>query len=177
MATPSYLAKSQFVGDIHLLFGNYEDFNDFAVNIEKKYLQKLLGFNHYYEIYIAGNKDQKYVNLRDGIEAGYEDRDGYQQELRGFKEMLKYFFYFHYVIEVQTERTLSGDPQEAYIKMVGGSKQSANVRLCNAWNTGVKYYNQLVDYMIITEDNTPDTYEDWVYDDTLTNINTFGIVE
>jgi hypothetical protein len=48
MATPLYLAKNDFLkvgtgGSLLIDFGNYEDFNNFAAEIEKKYLTKLFG--------------------------------------------------------------------------------------------------------------------------------------
>ena len=177
MATPAYLSKTQFIGRIGLQIGNYDDFNNYAYDIEQMYLLKLLGFQQKreYEVDNAdGTLQSKYEYIISGILAGYEDQNGVLRQLKGFREMVKWFFYFHFVTEQQDPRTLSGDPQEAYIQAVNGSKNVMNRRVISAYNQGVDYYNEIVDYMTYIESETPDTYENWEYEE-LKKINIFGI--
>lgn len=179
MATPFYLAESQFTGRIRIDFGNYADFNDFAADIEQEYMQKLLGYRIYktiadYENGMALGLDDKYGVLIEGDRDGWTDDDGVLRRLSGLKEMLKWFFYVHYLTEDHDARTVSGDPQEVYIKTVNGARHVFNQKIVKAWNRAVDLYYEIVDYMEYIESGTPDTYEDWDYEE-LEYINNFGI--
>ena len=168
--TPSYLAKNQFVGPIELDFGNYENFNEFAYYIEQKYMVKLLGDDLKLALQ-ASPETTKYANLLNGVE--YEHSDGQTYDMKGIKEMLKWFFYYHFVIEEEDENT-QADPQQAYIRAVNGVKFIKNRKTIRAFNRGVDLYDEVIKYIDHINGVTANTYDDWIYE-TLEKINSFGI--
>jgi len=169
--TPAYLAKSQFVGQLHLDFGNYVHFNEFAYDVEQDYLLKLLGYE-IKSLLEASPSTEKYANILNGCE--WTDTNGVLKKQRGFKEMVKYFFYYRFRIEEEDPRTKSGDPTEAYIKAVSGAKHILNKRIIRNYNRGVIIFNEIIEYMTYIEGQTSDTYENWSYE-TLEESNSFGI--
>jgi len=104
--------------------------------------------------------------LIDGGE--YNDTEGDLQELVGLKTILPYFLYFYIVRAEQFKNTEQG---ERYSKSENTEQVSPNAKLCENYNMGVKYVNEMIEYI---EDNsyTYTTYVDRCY---LTTINVFGI--
>lgn len=168
MATPYFLAESQFIGEIQLDFGDFNKFDDFATQSEKHYLIRLLGWQLYKALIddLDGNNDpqtQKYINLVDGIEAGYVGTDGIYYELAGIKAMLPYFFYCDYIKDVQGHNTETGDVQTSVTNSVE-SVGNRNDRIIKAWTKGRCYYYQLVDYIgLQNSEQGEDYYENWFY--------------
>jgi hypothetical protein len=99
------------------------------------------------------------------------------KNLEGFTAMVKYFFYFEFITRVQDKRTLSGDPQEAYVKSVQGERHIKNNHLITIWNEGVRCWNEIVDYceyQVDYENNTD--YSIWPFTAKKETFNTFGII-
>jgi hypothetical protein len=91
--------------------------------------------------------------------------------------MLIYFFYFEFITRVQDKRTLSGDPQEAYVRSVQGERHIKNNHLVTIWNEGVRCWNEIVDYINYQVDQeSNDNFEFWPYTEKKETINTFGII-
>ena len=133
MATPQYLAKTDFKGVLKIDFGNYDQFDDLAAKIETDYMTKLFG------VYLRNT-----VSLKSGL--SYQVSGDYY-EIHGTTEMLKYFFYFHYMTEHHTEMARTDKIEEIYSYAVGGQKARMNRLIVNNWNTAVDYYNEIIDYV------------------------------
>jgi len=178
MANPVFLTKAQFTGQVEIDFGNYDEFNQFAIEIEKKYAFELFGYEMGRDI----------LNKLAALQLVYSGTDDYWTDLRlsnpyraknleGFAAMVKYFFYFEFITRVQDKRTLSGDPQEAYVRSIQGERHIKNNHLVMVWNEGVRCWNEIVDYcgyQVDYESNTD--YNRWPYTAEKETINTFGII-
>ena len=84
MATPKYLAISQFVGKIELMLGNYPQFDDFAVWVEKKYIDKLLTYEYRVQLFkydLTGDEKQIYDYLLEGFTSGWVNDAGILKEM------------------------------------------------------------------------------------------------
>jgi hypothetical protein len=178
MATPVFLKKSDFVGEIEIDFGNYDEFNSFAIDIEDKYCYQLLGVDLGRELvnapssydYIVLGEQNNWIDSR--FAAPYD-----KKRLRGLKKMLQYFFYFEFITRVQDKRTLSGDPQEAYVRSIQGERHIKNNHLVMIYNKGVDCWNEIHDWLTFQIDvEKNDTVETWQRHEKLKHLNTFGII-
>lgn len=179
MAAPYFIAEDQFIGQIQLDLGDFNKFSDFSTQVEKNYLIKLLGWQLYYALISdldVSNEPQteKYIELVNGIAAGYEDGSGVYRELAGIKIMLPYFFYYDYIKDVQSHNTEIGD----YELQATNSTKSVferNDRMINAYEIGRNYYIQLIEF--IEYKNSVEGsiyYENFEYTE-LEILNVFGI--
>jgi hypothetical protein len=179
MAAPVFLQKSDFVGEIEIDFGNYDEFNNFAYAIERKYAFELFGPE-------LGRSILSNVNVLGAVIQGSDDywtdtRDNdpryRSRNLHGFHAMVKQFFYFEFITRVQDKRTLSGDPQEAYVRSIQGERHIKNNHLVMIYNKGVQFWNEIIDYIEFQEySGVTEYYDRFPYPDKKETINTFGII-
>lgn len=181
MATaPYFLSTDQFIGTIEVSFSDYNVFSDMATEIEEDILVDLLG----YELYLALVADldasndpqtQKYIDLVDGIAAGYTGSDGVMHRLKGIIAMLPYLYYYYHVENVQSHTTEVGDIE---ISVTNSEKSIAarNKRAVRAWNKGLVYYRELVDFINYKNDEEGDDYYENFDNTVLDDQNTFGII-
>jgi hypothetical protein len=166
MATPSFIKKTDFQkvgtgGSLLIDFGNYEDFDNFAYEIEQRYLTKLFG------VYL-----RNIVGTLAGI--SWTDDGVTYHEVHGKAAMLRCFFYFHYFTEIEMSRKTSSDPGDAYMKAVDGTRAVFNQRMINAYNKGVDYFNEIVDYLNYQNSLDPTAYPNFSTAK-MEYINSFGI--
>jgi len=177
MATPKYLAVSQFVGKIELMLGNYPQFDDFAVWVEKKYIDKVLTYEYRVKLF----KDQfdhvdeeaLYGRILNGLTSGWTNEAGILVEMVGIKEMLKWFFAYEFLTTKTDQRNKESNAETVYINKISGARDSANLDIVGIWNQGVEYYNQIVEYLTKQKSDT-DYFDNWTYVK-LEKINSFGI--
>ena len=179
MAAPYFIAEGQFTGGIQLDFGSYNKFDDYATQIEKRVMIDLLGWQVYYALIsdLDGSNDPvttKYIQLIDGITAGYSDEDGITRELAGIETMLPYFFYCYYVKDVQSHNTEVGDIEMLTTNSTK-SIHARNTRLVYSWEVGRTYYNQLVEFINYKNNTEGDTYYENFEFKELDSLNVFGI--
>jgi hypothetical protein len=165
MATPSYIAKTDFQkvgtgGSLLIDFGNYEDFDNFAYEIEQKYMTKLFG------VYL-----RNIVDLKSG--QSWTDGTNYYEH-HGTTAMIQQFFYFHYYTDIEMSVKTSSDAATAYIKTVEGVRHLSNRRMIAAYNKGVDYFNELVDYINYRISEGSTDYPGFATEK-MTYINIFGI--
>ena len=176
MATPKYLAVSQFVGKIELMLGNYPQFDDFAVWVEKKYIDKLLTYEYRVQLFkydLTGDEKQIYDYLLDGFTSGWVNDAGILKEMVGIKEMVKWFFAYEFLTTKTDQRNKESNAETVYINKISGARDSANLDIIGIWNQGVEYYNQIVEYLTEQKSDT-DYFDNWTYVK-LEKINSFGI--
>jgi hypothetical protein len=163
MSSPTYLTKEMFMqegGRLQIDFGNYDDFDNFATEIERKYLTKLWGVH---------NRDSYTMT-------GLSWTDGTSYfEVHGHEDMLKAFFYFHYITECQGAKVLSGSAEEAYQVAVNGTKDLITSNVIKAYNQGVDYFNEIVDYVNYQNSQDPTNYPDFNTSRITEKLNIFGI--
>jgi len=165
MATPSYIAKTDFLkvgtgGSLLIDFGNYEDFDNFAYEIENKYLTKLLG------VYLRGT-------VPPILGASWTVGSDYFEQ-HGTTAMIQQFFYFHYYTDIEMSTKTSSDAATAYIRTVEGVRHLSNRRMIAAYNKGVDYFNELVDYINYRISEGATNYPGFATEK-MTYINIFGI--
>jgi len=158
-----YLSKDLFQqhgGSLQIDFGNYDDFDHFAYEIEMKYLTKLYGVLYRLTRTVGG------LSWNDGTT---------YYEVHGEEAMLMAFFYFHYITECQGAKVLSGSPEEAYMKAVNGTKEMIKSNIVKAYNQGVDYFNEIVDYIDYMNSQDPTAYPDFDTVKMTEKLNVFGI--
>lgn len=168
MAAPYFISEDQFIGEIQLDFGDFNKFDDFTTQIESRILMDLLGWQLYKALIddLDGNGDpqtQKYIDLVDGIAAGYTDSSDIIMELAGIKTMLAYFYYYYYVKDVQSHNTETGDFE---IDSTNATKSinARNTRMVNAYEIGRGYYYQLIKFILFKNSvEGTDYYENFTY--------------
>ena len=176
MATPSYLTTSVFVGEINITFGTSSKFNDFAAELEVDYINKLLGYELYQEFTDRISEgDDKWGYLRDGLPKGYSDSNGDVHRLRGITVMLKYFFYYHYILDQQSTATSVGDVQFGVQNAEQSAHSYTTKKLIHAYNKGVDCYNELIDYIEFKNSEEGDDYYDGFNPTYIEHINEWGI--
>jgi len=175
MAAPTYLAKDDFLkvgtgGSLLIDFGNYEDFDNFAYEIEEEYLTKLFGVRNK-QLFDADRTLDKYADLF--VKTDWNDGTNYYT-YQGITKMLQYFFFFRYYTDIEQSIKTSSDAATAYIKTVEGVRDLSNLRMIKAYNKAVDYFNEIVDYIIYFNNETPEHYPQF---DTIKmkKINIFGI--
>jgi hypothetical protein len=159
-----YLSKHLFEqhgGRLQIDFGNKDDFDNFAEEIELKYLTKLYGVQYRLTRQVGG--------------LSYPDSSGVYYEVHGEEAMLKSFFYFHYITECQGAKVLSGSAEEAYMTAVNGTKEMIQSNLVKSYNQGVDYFNEIVDYINYTNSVDPTAYPDFNTNKITEKLNIFGI--
>lgn len=180
MATPIYLSKSLFVGELKIDFGNFDNFNDYAAQFEKATLYDLFGYhfgNILYEYWTGEEEVSKYYYLIDGIDGGWEDSSGVQQKLSGIKEMFKYLFFDQFITEMNNELSRTQDVEQAYVQSVTGQRHAFNKRLCRVQNRAVELYNELIEYIDYQNSVNGSSYYENFVQKTLQGNNTFGILK
>ncbi len=179
MAAPYFISEAQFIGEIELNFGDYSKFDDFTTQKEKEILIDLLGWELYYALIsdLDGSGDpqtQKYIDLVDGVAAGYQDNSSNYRELAGIKTMAAYFFYYYYVKDVQSHNTEVGDVVIQSTNAVEAI-HSKNERMLNAWEIGRGHYYNLVDFINLKNSTQgSDYYDNFSYKDK-ESANVWGI--
>ena len=104
MATPNFIKEPDFVGQIDLSFCDGFPL-DFAAQQEKQTLIDLLGYHLYADI-VDSPTTPKYIDLMEGIE--WVDSSSVTQYQEGMTKVAEYFFYYHYLKEMEGQQTPKG---------------------------------------------------------------------
>lgn len=171
MATPTYLAEEQFVGTIHI---DCSSFDDFAAQKEEDIFMDLLGFELWTDLK-ANLTDQKYIDLLDGVAAGWDDGGTTQRRLKGIKAMLPYLFYYYYVQDQQTTATSVGNIELLIENGEQSGGQKLGKKMITAYNKGLVYYRELVDFINYQIGVKGETYYPGFDNTTLEKENQWGI--
>lgn len=163
----------KFIGLIYIDLEIRDDRNTLNVNycpfVEKKMLTKLMGETLYND-FKNNTTVTKYANLINGVSTTYE-YNGKNKVYTGLKDMLAYFTWFYYVSDQQTFNSQVGQVQP---KVQNATIVNPAGKYAMIWNEAVELYYQAIDYINYINSVTPDTYDDFLYED-IDKINQFGI--
>lgn len=157
----SLISEDDFVGFLNIEFSTFEEFDDYAEQLEEKIMRDLVGWEMYQDM-IDNPAEVKYTNLMNGVEF----------DTRGIKEMQRGFFYFYFLTDRQTQGTTIG---EIELNLQNGNLVSGNLglKMVRQYNKAVDIYSEVTDYIL----ENLDTYT--LYDATETvvksKINQFSI--
>lgn len=179
MATPTFLATSQFVGDIEIDFGNKSDFNNIAYQFEQDTLKEMLGSNLKY-VFLNSMPEELsdvYNDLKDGLSENFTAADGYEYEMHGITAALKYLFFGYYMKHYHNELARTDNVEQAYIESVNGTRNAFNMRIVKMHNKGVNYYTEVQRYIeyLIDKNNIEYLSIDYFEPETKEHINIYGI--
>ena len=157
---------AKFNGILNIASDNNTEFLDYIIaQKEPELLKSWFGYALAKDIQSLTPSAEAQV-LIDGGE--FTDSSGDLQELVGLKTILPYIMYFYIVKNQQSRNSEQGERESTY---ENAEQVSPVQKLCKNYNTGVKYVNEMIDYI---EDRT-DTYDTYIVRPYLNTINQFGI--
>jgi hypothetical protein len=119
-----------------------DELEAFALIYEPLYLNALMGTQMYFD-FMANLTDTKYTNLINGTSEVFQ-WEGRYLKLNGLKVMLSYFIYFHYL---QTQKNFNSIRGQVEANIETATKVNPSNELIRAYNFGVQFFNECVDYI------------------------------
>lgn len=116
-----FVNKDQFVGMLSITFENGSYFDDFAEQWEPTHFEKLFG-KALWDSFLVDPTSETYTLL-----------------INECKQLFKWFFYFDYVIYLESFQSTIGS-QEADAEHSQRAQQSRNYKAVRAWNHGRDLY-------------------------------------
>jgi len=135
------------------------ELNTIITEYQQKIFRELFGEALYQ--YLTDNEDEDvYTVLRDGEIVTI---DGYKYEWVGLKKMLASFVYFYFKREKQSFDSDTGEKKSETENSVS-SLGNLRVKMIRAWNKGVDYYKDAIDYMDYKNGLSTDYYPELLTD-------------
>lgn len=159
--------KTKLVGLLQIEVSNLDDYlDDIIGQKESELLERWFGYALAKDLQSATPSTEAQT-LLDGFE--YTDDDGDLQYIRPLSIVLPYFIYFYVVRDKQLT-----DSNVGTISELAENSQAANplYKLTQNYNRGVELINLMIDYV---NDNSTETYTDYVCNGFVDTINIFGI--
>lgn len=140
-----------FRGLLQIAADKNTEFLEFTIEqLEERLLKKWFGYALYKKI-IAETPEAVITTLLDGAE--YTDEKGKTQYLTGLKKTLPYFMYFYIVRDQQTQNTENGEVDVTFENAIASDPTP---KLVQNYNQGVKFINEIFEYIEYKEDDYPD---------------------
>lgn len=145
--------------ELKLPIDNINDIQEYIDEHEPIILRRILSYALYKEFSAAlegGSPAQKWIDLRDGAE--YNDACGDLEKYDGISLIIADYVYYNIIASIQTNATDSG-VVSAGLENAGIT--SPRTKLVFAWNDMVKRKYFMDDFITQTNNETPDTYENF----------------